>query len=99
MHNGAFSLDFINRWNSFYGKKQTKKIQKALQEEDPKVITPNSLITNKEILRNRLENSGFKFQNQTYHENLVLEREPFNVVSTPEYLSGLFTIHEINSES
>ena len=92
MHNGAFSLEFIKRWNSFYGTERTRNIQKALLEEDPKVITPNSLITNKANLRNKLENSGFKFQNQTIHESLVLEYEPFNVVSTPEYLSGLFTI-------
>jgi NOL1/NOP2/sun family putative RNA methylase len=92
MNSGFFSREFIKRWESFYGKSQTENIQAALQKDDPKVLTPNTLIINKTQLKTKLEKVGFKFADQIFDESLVLEREPFKIVSTPEYLSGLFTI-------
>ncbi len=92
MNNGSLSREFIKRWESFYGNSQAENIQKALRKEDPKVITPNTMMINKTELRTKLEKTGFKFGDRNFDESLVLEREPFKIVSTPEYLSGLFTI-------
>ena len=57
-----------------------------------KVITPNILRISKAELRENLEQVGFKFEDQDFDESLVLLREPFKIVSTPEYLAGLFSI-------
>jgi NOL1/NOP2/sun family putative RNA methylase len=92
MNNGSFSREFLKRWESFYGKDQAGNIQEALGRDDPKVLAPNSLVINKTQLKTKLEKVGFKFANDFFDESLVLEREPFKIVSTPEYLSGLFTI-------
>jgi len=92
MNNGAFSKKFIDRWELFYGKEQTKDILKALQKDDPKILAPNILRIDKAELRESLEKDGFKFRDQDFDESLILEREPFKIVSTPEYLSGLFSI-------
>jgi NOL1/NOP2/sun family putative RNA methylase len=92
MNNGAFSREFVKRWELFYGKSQTKGILKALHKEDPKVLTPNILRISKTELRENLEKVGFKFGDQDFEESLVLEREPYKIVSTPEYLAGLFSI-------
>ena len=92
MNTGSFSREFIKRWKSFYGKDQTENIQEALGKDDPKILSPNTLLINKTQLKTRLEKVGFKFTNQIFDESLVLEHEPFKIVSTPEYLSGLFTI-------
>jgi len=97
MNNGAFSREFTKRWESFYGKTQTKYILNSLHEAETKVITPNVLRIRKAELRDNLEKLGFKFSDRGFDESLVLEREPFKIVSTPEYLSGLFTIQAQSS--
>ena len=51
MNNEVFSIEFIKRWESFYGRDQTRRIQEELRKEDPKVLTPNTLITDKTELR------------------------------------------------
>ena len=92
MNNGAFSREFTKRWELFYGKSQTEDIIRALRKDDPKVLAPNILRISKTELRENLEKVGFKFWDQDFDESLVLEREPFKIVSTPEYLAGLFSI-------
>ncbi|MCK4848345.1 MAG: RsmB/NOP family class I SAM-dependent RNA methyltransferase [Candidatus Heimdallarchaeota archaeon] len=92
MNNGAFSKEFTKRWKRFYGKSQTIDILKALQRDDPKVLAPNILKIGKTELRENLEKVGFRFEDQDFDESLVLKREPFKIVSTPEYLAGLFSI-------
>jgi NOL1/NOP2/sun family putative RNA methylase len=93
MSNGTFSRELTKRWESFYGKDQTRDILSALRREDPKILTPNILRISKAELRENLEKVGFKFgDDQIFDESLVLEQEPFKIVSTPEYLAGFFTI-------
>ncbi|MHA1973260.1 MAG: RsmB/NOP family class I SAM-dependent RNA methyltransferase [Candidatus Hodarchaeales archaeon] len=88
---------FNKRWEFFYGKNNLSKILKALKEEDPRFIIPNSLKTNKNELKDILSKKGFEFSYVNDFDSLLVNYEPFNIVSTPEYLSGFFSIHALTS--
>ncbi len=88
---------FINRWEKFYGKKVAKKIEISLQHKDPRVLTPNSLKSDVKTIQRNLEKKGFKFVNIPQFNSLKIDYEPYNIVSTPEYLSGMFSIQALTS--
>ena len=88
---------FISRWEEFYGSKKTKMILNGLKGTDPKVITPNILKTNIRELRERLTSRGFEFKTLPDWNSLVVNQEPFNIVSSPEYLSGMFSVQALTS--
>ncbi|MHA2095660.1 MAG: RsmB/NOP family class I SAM-dependent RNA methyltransferase, partial [Candidatus Hodarchaeales archaeon] len=58
---------------------------------------PNILYTSKAQLQEGLEKQGFRFISESPFNSLILDLEPFNVVATTEYLSGLFTIQSLTS--
>lgn len=89
--------EFIQRWELFYGKARAKSIETNLKQRDPRIIVPNSLKTDRQDLKRRLEKKGFKFRQTNEYNTLIVSYEPFNIVSTPEYLTGFFSIQAITS--
>ncbi len=88
---------FIERWEIFYGKSRTKSIITNLRKNDPRIIVPNSLKTEISRLKIQLERKNFKFEKTNEFNALIVKSEPFNIVSTPEYLSGMFSIQALSS--
>jgi len=97
MINSSISNEFIKRWENFYGIAQTQKILSALNQVDPRIIAPNTLYINIVQLKELLENRGFKFKVNESYSCLLTEYEPYNIVATPEYLAGLFSIQAMTS--
>lgn len=93
----AVSESFIERWKTFYGKERTQQILNYLDKLDPRIISPNILKTTMGSLKKRMESKGFKFEHIDEYNALIVQKEPFNIVSTPEYLSGLFSIQALTS--
>ncbi len=91
------SWEFKERWVNFYGKKVTERILRELKQSDPRIIAPNTLYTTRRQLQESLESQGFRFAPETPFNCLTLEFEPFNIVATSEYLSGLLTIQALTS--
>ncbi len=88
---------FIERWERFYGTSRTKAIVTNLKQTDSRIIVHNSLKTNSTNLRRQLEKRGFKFERVKEFNGLIVNFEPFNIVSTPEYLAGMFSIQALSS--
>ncbi|MHA2202932.1 MAG: NOL1/NOP2/sun family putative RNA methylase [Candidatus Hodarchaeales archaeon] len=88
---------FIERWERFYGISRTKTIVTNLKQTDSRIIVHNSLKTNSVNLRRQLEKKGFKFKEINEYNGLIVKFEPFNIVSTPEYLAGMFSIQALSS--
>ncbi|MFX0125498.1 MAG: RsmB/NOP family class I SAM-dependent RNA methyltransferase [Candidatus Hodarchaeota archaeon] len=88
---------FIERWEGFYGTSRTKTIVTNLKQTDSRVIVHNSLKTRSSELRSQLERKWFKFEKITELNGLIIKFEPFNIVSTPEYLAGMFSIQALSS--
>lgn len=97
MSNGVITKEFIKRWESFYGKECTSIIVTNLRKKDPRIIIPNSLKIGLSKLKNQLEDKNFEFTHIEEFSALLVEVEPFSIVSTPEYLSGLFSIQSLTS--
>ena len=93
----AVSESFIERWKTFYGEDRTQQILNYLDRIDPRIITPNKLKTTTSSLKKRMESKGFKFEYISEFNSLVVQKEPYNIVSTPEYLSGFFSIQALTS--
>lgn len=93
----AISNDFVKRWKDFYGKTETKEILKALYQTDPRVIAPNVLRITINQLKQSLEKRGFRFHISSSFSCLITDYEPFNIVATPEYLTGQFSIQALTS--
>ncbi len=93
----AVSESFIERWKTFYGKDRTQQILNYLDRRDPRIITPNILKTTTSSLKKRMERKGFRFEYIDEFNALVVQEEPYNIVSTPEYLSGFFSIQALTS--
>ncbi|MFW9853916.1 MAG: RsmB/NOP family class I SAM-dependent RNA methyltransferase [Candidatus Thorarchaeota archaeon] len=89
--------EFIKRWEFFYGKEGVQELIYQLRREDPRIITPNTLIINLHDLQRRLERQGFKFSTLPEYTALRVQYEPFNLVATPEYLGGWFSIQALSS--
>ncbi|NHJ02080.1 MAG: RsmB/NOP family class I SAM-dependent RNA methyltransferase [Candidatus Heimdallarchaeota archaeon] len=95
--NGSMNKAFVERWEKIYGVEQTKLIIKRLKGSDPKIITPNKLKISLIELKNRLMPRGFKFKALPQWNSLIVRYEPFSIVSSLEYLSGLFSIQALTS--
>ncbi|MFW9904194.1 MAG: RsmB/NOP family class I SAM-dependent RNA methyltransferase [Candidatus Thorarchaeota archaeon] len=88
---------FIERWERFYGIANTKSIISNLKRPDSKTIVHNSLKIEYANLKMQLEKKRFKFEEMTEFNGLIVKFEPFNIVSTPEYLAGMFSIQALSS--
>lgn len=88
---------FIERWERFYGIARTKTIVANLKQTDSRIIVHNSLKTELIDLKRQLEKRGFKFEKTNELNGLIVKFEPFNIVSTPEYLAGMFSIQALSS--
>lgn len=98
MNADFISEEFIKRWEHFYGKPRTKLIASHLRNPDPRIITPNSLKIRSSDLKRQLEKKGFKLTKIEDLRAFIVETEPFNIVSTPEYLAGFFSIQALSSQ-
>ncbi|UCG00416.1 MAG: RsmB/NOP family class I SAM-dependent RNA methyltransferase [Candidatus Heimdallarchaeota archaeon] len=97
MRENIIPEEFINRWERFYGTSRTKTIVTNLKQTDPRFIVHNSLKTELNYLKSQLEKKGFEFEKVKDFNGLFVKFEPFNIVSTPEYLAGMFSIQAISS--
>ncbi|MHA1978706.1 MAG: RsmB/NOP family class I SAM-dependent RNA methyltransferase [Candidatus Hodarchaeales archaeon] len=97
MEEKTISWKFIQRWKKFYGEMITRRMLSELKQSDPRILAPNILYTSKAQLQESLEKQGFRFISESPFNSLILDLEPFNVVATTEYLSGLFTIQSLTS--
>ncbi len=97
MSQDSISKEFIERWDSFYGKERTEIIVTNLRKTDPRIIFPNCLKIDLSTLKNQLEVKNFNFTYIKEFNGLIVEDEPFSIVSTPEYLGGLFSIQAVTS--
>ncbi|UCE14912.1 MAG: RsmB/NOP family class I SAM-dependent RNA methyltransferase [Candidatus Heimdallarchaeota archaeon] len=97
MSDNLVAEDFIKRWETFYGESRTEKIIKNLKQKDQRILVPNSLRTDQDSLKLQLESKGFKLEPTTEFNGLIITYEPFNIVATPEYLSGMFSIQALSS--
>ncbi|MFX1282354.1 MAG: RsmB/NOP family class I SAM-dependent RNA methyltransferase [Promethearchaeota archaeon] len=97
MSQNKIPKEFAERWKSFYGEFQTESIIRNLRQDDPRIIVPNLLKTDIPTLIFQLERKGFKFKKINEFNGLIVTIEPFNIVSTPEYLSGMFSIQALSS--
>ncbi|MFX1504693.1 MAG: NOL1/NOP2/sun family putative RNA methylase [Promethearchaeota archaeon] len=88
---------FIERWERFYGMSNAKSIISNLKRPDSKIIVHNSLKIEYKELKNQLEERGFIFEEIPEFNGLIVQFEPFSIVSTPEYLGGMFSIQAISS--
>ena len=88
---------FIKRWEGFYGISKTKSIVTNLKHIDSKLLVHNSLKIEFKVLKTQLEARGFKFEQISEFNGLIVQFEPFSIVSTPEYLGGMFSIQAISS--
>jgi NOL1/NOP2/sun family putative RNA methylase len=92
-----FSEEFIERWEFFYGEDQAKTILTNLKQRDPRILAPNILKIQLSKLKSFLESKGFKLERRDDFNILIIKKEPFNIVSTPEYLTGYFSIQSLTS--
>lgn len=97
MSDNLIAGEFIKRWETFYGKIRTKTITTNLKQNDQRILVPNSLKTDQSNLKLHLERKGFKLESTTEFNGLIITYEPFNIVATPEYLSGMFSIQALSS--
>ncbi|MFX0152722.1 MAG: RsmB/NOP family class I SAM-dependent RNA methyltransferase [Candidatus Hodarchaeota archaeon] len=92
-----FSEEFIERWKFFYGEDRAKTILTNLKQKDPRILAPNTLKIQLSKLKFYLESKGFKLEQRNDFNVLIIKNEPFNIVSTPEYLTGYFSIQSLTS--
>lgn len=97
MSDNMIPVEFIERWEKFYGKSLAEIIINNLRQDDSRIIVPNLLKTQPSVLKLQLERKGFKFIVMNEFNGLTVKFEPFNIVSTPEYLSGMFSIQALSS--
>lgn len=97
MNHQLLSEEFIERWEFFYGVNQTKIILTNLKLKDPRILAPNTLKIQLSKLESLLESKGFKLERRDDFNILIVNHEPFNIVSTPEYLTGYFSIQSLTS--
>ncbi|MFX0182877.1 MAG: RsmB/NOP family class I SAM-dependent RNA methyltransferase [Candidatus Hodarchaeota archaeon] len=97
MNHQLLSDEFIERWEFYYGVNQTKTILTNLKLQDPRILAPNTLKIKLKELKSLLENKGFKLEQRDDFNILIVNQEPFNIVSTPEYLTGYFSIQSLTS--
>jgi NOL1/NOP2/sun family putative RNA methylase len=90
-------IEFCERWERFYGDEKTNTIIMSLKRKDPRIIFPNTLKIQLRELKQYLIEEGFEFKEIKQFNALRLIHEPFNIVSTPMYLTGYFSIHAITS--
>lgn len=94
---GEIPSEFVRRWEIFYGKSQTRMISSHLKYKDPRIIVANRIKIQLTDLKFRLEKKGFKFSLAHEFDGLIVRHEPYSIVSTPEYLSGQFSIQSLTS--
>lgn len=90
-------LPYIPRWREFYGFKRTESIIQNLKTKDKRYITPNTLKISSNQLFSLIEKRGFILQHTKVFDAFLIKKAPYNIVSTPEYLTGLFSIHVLTS--
>ncbi|MFX0173326.1 MAG: RsmB/NOP family class I SAM-dependent RNA methyltransferase [Candidatus Hodarchaeota archaeon] len=91
------SEEFIERWEFFYGEDRVRTILANLKQKDPRILAPNTLKIQLSKLKLLLESKGFKLEQRDDFNILIIKHEPYNIVSTPEYLTGYFSIQSLTS--
>ncbi|MFW9922128.1 MAG: RsmB/NOP family class I SAM-dependent RNA methyltransferase [Candidatus Thorarchaeota archaeon] len=83
----------IQRFISIFGLDETKKMLTAYEKPPATTIRVNTLKIKKEELIKRLTKKGFTMDNMEWYDNgLIINKQPFSIGSTTEYLSGYYFI-------
>lgn len=90
-------LPYIQRWREIYGFEKTESIIQNLNMKDKRFIIPNILKISSNQLFSSIEKRGFILRETKMFNAFLIEKAPYNIVSTPEYLSGFFSIHALTS--
>ncbi len=88
----------IERYIQIFGMKETTALLKGYEKKPKQSIRVNELKISKDELVERMLNKGFSFENvEWYNNGLIIEKSPFSLGSTTEYLSGYYFIQSIAS--
>ena len=86
----------VERYFQFLGEDQTKQLLEANEKQLTPSIRVNTLKIDKDALRNRLENKGFKFESINWiHYGFKIKKSPINLGSTHEYLQGFYYLQSV----
>ena len=86
----------IERYFQFLGEQQTIQLLRANEKPLPLSIRVNTLKIDKETLKIRLENKGFKLEPIDWIPyGFKIKKAPFNLGSTHEYLQGYYYLQSI----
>jgi NOL1/NOP2/sun family putative RNA methylase len=86
----------IERYFQFLGEDQTKQLLEANEKPLTPSIRVNTLKIDKDGLKNRLENKGFKLDSIDWiYNGFKIRNSPLNLGSTHEYLQGFYYIQSV----
>ena len=86
----------IERYFQFLGEDQTKQLLNANEKPLTPSIRVNTIKIERDSLKNRLENKGFKLEPIDWISyGFKIKNAPFNLGSTHEYLQGFYYLQSI----
>lgn len=89
--------DLTNYIYQNYGMDYTKKFLRYINNEQVISIRVNNLKTNKEDLKEKLEESGYKIEDGKISKNALRVLNPAGLAESSEFKDGLFTIQQESS--
>ena len=89
--------DLTNYIYQNYGMDYTKKFLRYINSEQIISIRVNNLKTNKEDLKEKLEESGYKIEDGKISKNALRILNPAGLAESNEFKDGLFTIQQESS--
>lgn len=89
--------DLTNYIYQNYGMDYTKKFLRYINSEQVISIRVNNLKTNKEDLKEKLEESGYKIEDGKISKNALRVLNPSGLAESSEFKDGLFTIQQESS--
>lgn len=87
----------VDKWINEYGVEFTEELSRANNEKPSLNITINTLKTNKNDLKKKLEDRGFEIREGQYSVDTLIIDNPFQISKTKEFLDGEFTIQDESS--
>ncbi len=86
----------VRRWIGIFGEKEAMELIKAM-ESVPKYVRVNTIKIGERELVERLKSRGFLIFPTEIPYCYVVEKEPYSVGSTPEYLMGYYYVMDKSS--
>ncbi len=89
--------ELVKRFIKDFGKEFTEELLKANNSTPLLNIRVNTLKTNKEDLRRKLEAKGFNISDGNFADDALVVHNPLRITSLIEFQDGLFTIQDESS--